>query len=138
MNEPPVHWPSLGADEAVEEWDRLRTWVEDLFARYPNGVRLPKCWWRHWDIVEILQALRDHERASFCTSAPATAAVDWQRAMFDVEHRLELWIKRLPCAVPGRGHPPATVDPTPPAGWAEFVDVDVQRRRAEELDAQEI
>ena len=126
----PVHWASLTAEEAAEEWDALHRWVERLRTRYPFGVRLPDCWWRHNDLVEVLAALRDFERASFDRSAPATGPVEWQRALRDMELRTESWIKRYPCSVPGREHDTLTDDqrPTPP-GWGEFVGQDVERRR---------
>lgn len=126
----PVRWANLTADEAAEEWDALRGWVEQLRARYPFGVRLPDCWWRHDDLVQVLAALRDFERASFDHGAPATGPVEWQRALRDMELRMESWIKRYPCSVAGRRHDVATDEerPTPP-GWHEFVSQDVKRRR---------
>jgi hypothetical protein len=126
----PIHWPSLTAEEAEHEWDELRHWVERLRARFPNLTRLPDCWWQHNDLVEVLAALRDYERASFSPTAPATAAVEWQRALRDMEIRIEIWIKRFTCTVPGRGHTfPDPIDVTPD-GWGEHVRRDVYRRRS--------
>ena len=128
----PIHWPALTPEEAAEEWDALRQWVSQLCARFPNALRLPDCWWRHNDLVEVLSALRDYERACVARSAPATAAVEWQRAFRDMEVRLESWIKRLACSVQGRSHDrPAPVDVVP-EGWIEFVEDDV-RWRAEHV-----
>jgi hypothetical protein len=108
----PIHWPSLTAEEAEQEWDELCRWVHRLCARFPNLTRVPDCWWQHNDLVEILSALRDYERACFTSTAPATAAVEWHRALRDMEIRMEIWIKRFTCTVPGRGHTP--VDPSRP------------------------
>lgn len=127
----PVHWPSLTADDAAEEWEALRIWVNELLDRYHEIARLPDCWWRHNDFVEVLSALRDYERACFGKRAPLTGPVEWQRALRDIENRLEFWSKRLMCAVRGRGH-----EMTQPCGetspWANHIEADVARRRARE------
>jgi hypothetical protein len=127
----PIFWPAMRPDEAHKEWNDLRCWVDQLRTRYPNLTRIPDCWWRHNDLVEVLAALRDFERGCFYPLAPATAAVEWQRALRDMEVRMEIWIKRLTCAVAGRGHdaPMQPVDVVPD-GWVEFVDQDAARRPA--------
>ena len=99
----PVHWPNLKPEEAIEEWNELCGWVERLRVRFPNAIRLPDCWWRHNDLVEVLAALRDFERVCFSDTAPATAPVEWQRALRDMEIRIEIRIKRFTCAVDARG-----------------------------------
>lgn len=124
----PISWPALTADEATEEWPALRQWVERLIHRYPNIVRLPDCWWRHNDLVEVLSALRDFERACFAPVAQATGPVEWQRAMRDMENRIEIWTKRFTCTVPGRGHD--TRDLGLAAGWHRFIEEDVEYRRS--------
>lgn len=123
-NAPPVHWPTLTADEARQEWPALRTWVEQLQARFPSTLRLPACWWRHNDLVEILAALRDHERGAYGSSAAPGVALDWHRAFRDAEARMETWIKRFGCAVPGRGHP----DGTDRDAWTAYVSADAAAR----------
>jgi hypothetical protein len=125
----PVYWPDLRAEEANGEWDDLRVWVAQLRTRFPNVVRLPDCWWRHNDLVEVLAALRDYERASFAPASSATAPVEWHRALRDMEMRIEIWIKRFTCSVPGRGHAPPDCGDVVPPGWQEFIDADVDRRR---------
>ena len=120
----PVHWPQLTAEEAAEEWPALREWVGQLADRFPRAIRLPACWWRHNDLVESLAALRDHERGCFAPTAPATAAVDWQRALRDTEARLDVWIKRLTCTVPGREHPDAG-----PHDWDAVIAADLAARQ---------
>jgi hypothetical protein len=124
----PIYWPGLLAGEARREWEDLLHWVTKLRTRFPNVIRLPECWWRHNDLVEVLAALRDYERASYSPASPATAPVEWHRALRDMEMRIEIWIKRFTCGVPGRGHdPPNRADAIPP-GWQEFIDADVARR----------
>jgi hypothetical protein len=128
----PVYWPALSPEEAQGEWAALRQWVALLDTRYPNAFRLPECWWRHNDFVEVLAALRDCERACFASTASATGPIEWQRALRDMEIRIEIWTKRLTCTVLGRGHEPIAweqVDPAP-LGWEEFVGDDVARRTA--------
>jgi hypothetical protein len=129
----PTHWPTLHAEEALREWDQLRCWVDLLRMRFPHLTHIPECWWRHNDLVEILAALRDYERACFSPIAPASAAVEWQRALQDMELRMEIWIKRFTCGVAGRGHQaaPTTVDEVPD-GWADFIDYDIAQRRSVE------
>lgn len=125
----PVFWPAMTQSEAREEWDGLRCWVEQLWRRFPNLTRIPDCWWRHNDLVEVLAALRDYERGCYGPSASATAAVEWHRSLRDMEIRIEIWIKRFTCNVTGRGHtavPPD--DHAMPDGWSEFVQADVARR----------
>lgn len=121
---PPVHWPTLTAGEAGQEWPDLREWVERLQGRFPSTLRLPSCWWRHNDLVEILAALRDHERGAYGPRAAPGAALDWHRAFRDVEARMETWIKRLGCTVPGREHPAGTDSDA----WAAFISADVAAR----------
>ena len=78
----PIHWPSLTAQEAVSRMSELRDWVRLLVTRFGLEPRtLPPCWARHPAMVEILSALRDHERASYADTAPPTAGMDWLRAL---------------------------------------------------------
>jgi len=68
---------------------QLEEWVDQLIARFALDTRVvPPCWPRHHAMVETLSALRDHERASYHQTAPPTAAVDWLRALQDVESLL--------------------------------------------------
>lgn len=118
----PTDWARSSRDVALDEWEDLRRWLERLRARFPYLTRIPECWWRHNDLVEVLVALRDYERACYSPSAPATAPVDWHRALRDMEQRMELWIKRFPCGVTGRGHEPrVTATSAPPEGWSSQV-----------------
>lgn len=94
---PPVHWPSLSADEIGEQMRALYDWVTRLQDRFREMVRLPACWYRHNGIVELLSALRDHERASYADTAAPTAGVAWMIAFRDVEARLRSWVADLRC-----------------------------------------
>jgi len=85
----PVHWPSLTTVERAARSVELRHWTEELVARFDIDVRvIPACWQLHNGMVEGLSALRDHERASYADTASPTAAVDWLRALREVEARL--------------------------------------------------
>lgn len=96
--EGPLFWPEIPADEASVERAELRAWVHRLVARYElDSHVVPACWYRHNHLVEALAALRDHERGSFVSTAPPTAAVEWQRALRDVESRLRAWTAELRC-----------------------------------------
>ena len=129
----PVYWPTRDADRAEWDWPSLAHWVGRLRARFPNmTARIPDCWYLHNDLVEALLALRDHERVSYATTAPGSAAVEWHRAFRDMEARWDSWIRRFGCAVPGRGHEPLDLDSPPPDGFAEFVAADLDRRRTDE------
>ena len=102
--EGPTFWPDLAAGEARSEWEELQTWVHRLVARYDlDSHVVPACWYRHNQLVEALVSLRDHERGSFSVTSPPTAAVDWQRALRDIESRLRAWTAELRCD--NRHHP---------------------------------
>lgn len=124
----PVMWRTLTAVELSQEWPRLLAWVQQLRSRYPNSLRLPECWWRHSDLVEPLAALRDYERGCFENSNDPRTAVDWHRAFRDIEARLEVWVRRLPCAAGVGGHSAHATPVRLPDGWLEFVTEAVQAR----------
>ena len=95
----PVHWPSLSSDEAAQAFADLRGWVEQLVNRFAIEVRvIPPCWEQHNGIVEALSALRDHERASYAETASPTAAVDWFRALREIEARLIELASKTQCS----------------------------------------
>lgn len=102
--EPPLHWPSMPAEDVDAAWPELYGWVAALQQRFPEMVRLPACWYRHNGLVEALEALRDHERSSYAATAPPTAAVAWHIAFRDIEARLRTWIADLRCGGDLRCH----------------------------------
>jgi hypothetical protein len=128
---PPLHWPTLIADETPDEWRSLRQWVDQLYTRFPHAVRVPPCWWQHNDLVELLSALRDYERASYASDAAPTAAVDWHRAFREIESRMELWIKRFSCGLSGREHRYPVGDD----GWMAFIAADARARPTQQRTA---
>ncbi|MFC6341217.1 hypothetical protein ACFP8W_04460 [Nocardioides hankookensis] len=75
----------------------LYRWVVELQDRFPEMVRLPKCWHRHNGLVEVLQALHDYERASFAPTSPPTGAANWHMTFRDLESRLRTWVSALGC-----------------------------------------
>lgn len=128
-----THWPSIPADKMATEWAELREWVDRLqqrFAHLDHHV-IPPCWWRHNEHVEALAALRDHERVSFLASAPATAPVEWMRALRDIVGLLRSWTADNPC---GSSHQeaPLRLRRSEVHGWDEHVAADLERRRGDE------
>ena len=125
-----THWPSLLPDDARQAWADLRDWVEALVDRFALETRVvPPCWYRHNTLVEALSALRDHERICFAPSASPTAAVDWFRALREIEHRLSEACARTQCSVnEHRPDPPRTWQ-TDQAQWQTFVEADVRDRQ---------
>jgi hypothetical protein len=124
-----THWPSLHGEKAVQEWEQLRGWVEQLRHRFEflDHHVIPYCWWRHNGHVEALAALRDHERVSFAELAPATAPMDWLRALRDTAVMLRSWTADLAC---GAVHqPPVTQPPECDQDeWQRHVEADVAAR----------
>ena len=126
----PTHWPSLLPDEARQAWADLREWVERLVDRFGLETRVvPPCWYRHNTLVEPLSALRDHERISFAPNASPTAAVDWFRALREIEHRLSESCARTQCSVNEHRPDPLRNWSTDEAGWRTFVEADIHDRR---------
>ncbi len=96
----PIHWPALTAPEAASRMSELRDWVRLLVTRFGLEPRtVPPCWARHPAMVEILSALRDHERASYADTAPPTAGMDWLRALRDAQLLLAETAARTQCTV---------------------------------------
>ena len=125
-----THWPTILSGKTASEWEELRGWVERLtqrFAHLDHHV-IPSCWWRHNSHVEALAALRDHERVSYLASAPATAPVEWMRALRDITALLRSWTAENPC---GASHqePPVRLRQTQYQGWDEHVAADIESRR---------
>jgi hypothetical protein len=125
----PTHWPWLPSADAAAEWGELRVWVGALqgrFAHLDHHV-VPRCWWRHNDHVEALSALRDHERSSFAPTAPATAPLDWFRALRDIAALLRTWTA-------SHTDPPTPLRAVDDDDWDRFVTADVARRAEAEID----
>jgi len=127
----PTRWAAIPAEDAPQAWADLRAWVETLRDRFDLDHHvLPACWWRHNPHVEALTALRDHEAASFLDTAPATAPVDWLRALRDVTALLRAWTGELGCDTTHRPAPApgATRAAFDEADWAAHVHADTARR----------
>ena len=108
----PVHLPSLSPQERARTLVELLGWVRALVQRFGIEPRvLPPCWEQHNGIVEALLALRDHERACYAESASPTAAVDWFRALREIEVRLAELAAQTQCTVHEHR-------PTPVQEWA--------------------
>jgi hypothetical protein len=132
--EGPIYWPTRDREQAEFDWPALAAWVHRLRERFPHmTARIPDCWYRHNDLVEALLALRDHERVSYSSTAPASAAVEWHRAFRDMESRWEAWVKRFTCTVPGRGHQDIDLGAgEQDSEFAAFVKADLARRASDD------
>jgi hypothetical protein len=125
-----THWPSVPPGKAEKEWDDLQEWVEDLQRRFPHLDHhvIPPCWWLHNEHVEALSALRDHERVSYLSSAPATAPVEWMRALRDITALLRSWTAECACGAAHQDQP-VRLRQNRKDGWEQHVASDVRRRR---------
>lgn len=124
-----THWPSIPAADAEAEWNDLYDWVGSLRRRFDHLDHhvIPACWWLHNEHVEALAALRDHERLSFADNAPATAPVDWFKALRDIGTLLRAWTAELGCGTTHRDPSPG-LDISYTSGWEAHVAADVERR----------
>jgi len=131
----PTCWWEIPLADLPAEWDELRAWVESLVRRYPHlDVHfIPPCWFRHPSHVEALVALRDHERVSFAEISPATAPVQFQVALGQIESRLRIYTDAAGCLSTHR-EPVNPLVPPSDETWQEFVTADVNRRRMESLE----
>jgi hypothetical protein len=124
-----THWPSLNADDASDQWARLRSWVEQMQARFEflDHHIVPRCWFLHNGHVEALVALRDHEQVSFSDTAPAIAPLDWLRALRDTAFLLRSWTADLACGADHQAPviPQARIDKD---AWERHLAADVARR----------
>jgi hypothetical protein len=122
-NQPPIHWPTLGAIPAAREWTVLGTWVDEMRSRYPglDSYVVPACWYTHESLVSALQALKDHERVAYAATSPGSAAVDWHRALRDLSALLRQFTADLRC---DHGTEFAERET-----FEEFVKGDISRRR---------
>ena len=127
----PLHWPELPADRWAEEIGSLRAWVGRLVERFDLDAHVvPACWWRHNHLVEVLGALRDYERACYAPASPATAAVEFHRALRDMEAVLRTWVADLRCE---GGHDPSHDKGRrlPAEGWERWLDGEAGRRQGQ-------
>jgi hypothetical protein len=131
----PTHWPSLLPDEAGSAWAELRDWVEHLVDRFALETRVvPPCWYRHNTLVEALSALRDHERICFAPNASPSGAVDWFRALREVENRMSQDCARTQCSVNEHRPDPPRVWTTNQALWQAFIETDLAGREQRVID----
>jgi len=130
----PTYWPDVASLDAPDEWEDLRAWVGELCKRFGpvDHHVVPRCWWRHNGHVEALVALRDHERSSFAATSPATAPVEWFRALRDVASLLRSWTAELGCGASHRSQA-TTARPVDAGEWAAFVADDVVARDSKEV-----
>ena len=98
----PVHWPSLTTEEAKAQLEALREWVAVLVRRFAIEPRaIPPCWYQHPAQIEILSALRDHERADYADTASPAAGLEFIRALHDVQLLLIEQVAKTQCSLNG-------------------------------------
>ena len=103
----PLHWPSLTSGETAESLATLTDWVRQLVERFGIDHRaIPPCWACHPGLVEVLSALRDHERGSYADTASPTAGIDFVRALHDARQILTDLVARTGCTVHEHRDPP--------------------------------
>jgi hypothetical protein len=118
-----TYWPGLAVGAgAGRAWEELRRWVDQLRSRFPplDHHVIPTCWWRHNEHVELLVALRDHERCGFAETSPATAPIDWFRALRDAASMLSSWTSETGCSAAQHVAPPSASGGEP-TDWGDFV-----------------
>jgi hypothetical protein len=131
----PTHWPSLLPDEAGPAWAELRDWVEHLVDRFALDTRVvPPCWYLHNTLVEALSALRDHERICFAPNASPAGAVDWFRALREIENRLSQACARTQCSINEHRPDPPRAWATDQAMWQTFLETDLADREQRVID----
>ena len=113
----------------------LRDWVERLQRRFDHLDHhfIPACWWRRNEHVEALVALRDHERVSFSEIAPATAPLDWFRALRDITTLLGAWTADQACDTIHQ-RPTARLRSQHRDGWDEHVAADIAQGEQAVID----
>lgn len=113
----PVHLPSLTRTEREHAMGGLRDWVAQLVHRFGIEARvIPPCWERHNGTVEALLALKDHERACYADSVSPTAAVDWLRALREVQFLLVEMNALTHCTAHEHRDPPLPLRPAATPG----------------------
>jgi hypothetical protein len=76
---PPIHWPTLPAEQVEKRWHDLADWVSTILVGWYELTRaqLPDCWPRHSPAVLELSWLRTtYVQAYFPRSSPSLAA-EW-------------------------------------------------------------
>jgi len=132
----PRFWPAVTVEDARDEWEALRRWVDGYVERFAIDSRtIPSCWYRHNAMVEALAALRDHEQASYEYALTKDAAVDFIRATADIGHFLRDQASRCGCtAAEHRADTTGRARHTDDTDWLAFVGLDVERREMSERD----
>ena len=124
----PWAWRELDAEEALQSWSALASFVDWLVTRYDLSEVVPACWWLHGAITEELTALWASWTAAYLDpEAAPDAPILWHERFASCRARLAEW-DRLGCAQRGhRPSPPGDWQPDPD-GFAEAVGADLAER----------
>lgn len=118
----PLHVPSLTAGERDAIMPDLHVWVDRLVDRFTLDTRaVPPCWEQHNALVEVLSALRDHERGSYAADADPRSAIDWLRAFREVRGLLTDLAAVTQCSAHQHRDPPERRRPLPTGTSANAV-----------------
>jgi hypothetical protein len=111
--------------------------VDQFADRFAIDARtIPPCWYRHNAMVEALAALRDHERGSYRDSTSRTTAVEWLRAVRDVEALLRESASRTGCTAAEHRPDSRARWSVAEVEWAAFIAHDQAQRSAILTEAQ--
>ncbi|MGC0371304.1 hypothetical protein [Microbacterium sp. SLBN-111] len=120
-----VNWRTIDPETAVDEWQRLRDWVEWFTVRYTiASSAIPNCWWRHGGLVEELSALHSAWVASFDPSDAGLGPIGWHERLAVARAR---WreVYNGGCTTTHRDDLPRTWENvTPEHTWSEWISTD--------------
>jgi hypothetical protein len=94
----PLLWAAHTPEEQRHYLDELDLWVTWLVDHYRLDRRyVPKCWARHWELVEELSALHLAWEAAYATTSHADAPLAWHERLGHARLRLAEWVARTGC-----------------------------------------
>ncbi|MAB81709.1 MAG: hypothetical protein CMH35_03740 [Microbacterium sp.] len=84
-----TNWRTMQDQQARDEWQALRDWVEWVTTRYDISASLiPDCWWKHGALVEELSALHCAHRVAFNPTDSGNGPVTWHQHFANALPRL--------------------------------------------------
>lgn len=135
----PITWRTLGADEAMDVWQRLDEWVRWWIKRYGiSSSTVPPCWYLHPRAVEELSALWTAWELWFDPLSPANGPLTWHREAEAALVRLKTIADDTNCTINQHLAPRTESWPTSEQyaeSFAEFVEGDVQERQEQQISA---
>lgn len=94
----PIMWAAHTPEEQRHLLEELDVWVTWFVDHYCLDRRyVPKCWTRHWELIEELSALRLAWEAAYATTSHADAPLAWHERLALARTRLAEWAARTGC-----------------------------------------